>query len=125
MFLPSGAGFFFWYAFFISVPYNKIAFMATIPQEIVQLEPGAQHVVRLKGLSAAGYEWVYENSNEKTAGVQKTFDPPADHVGASAAEIFTITALHAGEVILTFRQVRTWEPGKPPREEKVLKVSIG
>jgi predicted secreted protein len=114
--------------FFICVPYNKIAFMATLPQEIVELEPGAQHVVRLKGLSTTGYEWVYENSNEKMAGVQKTFDEQPDalkRTGASAIEVFTITALHAGEAVLTFRQVRTWEPGKAPREEKIIKVLIG
>ena len=102
--------------------------MTTMPIEIVKLKPGAQYVVRFNGLATAGYEWVYENTNEKMAGVQKTFDenfPALKNTGASAPEIFTITALRAGEVTLTFRQVRTWEPGKPPREERVIKVLIG
>ena len=101
--------------------------MANATMEIVKLKPGGQQVIRLKGLVTAGFEWTYENSNEKVAGVQKTFDndaATAKNLGFSATEIFTITALQRGEATLRFRQVRQWEPGKPPKDEKVLKLLV-
>jgi len=101
--------------------------MSTTTMEIVKLKTGGQQVVKLKGLTMAGFEWVYENSNEKVAGVQKAFEtePAAiKTVGVSATETFTITALQKGEATLRFRQVRQWEPNKPPREEKTLKLLV-
>ncbi|HSC40128.1 MAG TPA: protease inhibitor I42 family protein, partial [Chitinophagaceae bacterium] len=105
---------------------NKSAAMTNTQMEIVKLKQGEQYVVRLKGLAMSGFEWVYENSNEKTAGVQKTFlnDDSIKTVGASAMEIFTLTALQKGEATLHFSQVRQWEPGKAPREEKLLKLLV-
>jgi len=101
--------------------------MATTTMEIVKLKTGGQQVVRLKGLTMAGFEWVYDNSNEQVAGVQKAFEPEQSSiktVGTSATETFTITALQKGEATLRFRQVRQWEPNKPPRDEKLLKLLV-
>jgi predicted secreted protein len=101
--------------------------MINTMMEIVKLKAGGQQVVRLKGLTMAGFEWVYENSNEKVASVQKAFEAePAvtKTIGASATETFTITALQKGEATLRFRQVRQWEPGKPPRDEKLVKLLV-
>lgn len=101
--------------------------MANTSMEIVKLKPGARQVFRFRGLVTAGFEWIYENSNERVAGVEKTFDGDgvaAKNVGFSATEIFTVTALQKGEATLRFRQVRQWEPGKPPRDEKLLKLLV-
>lgn len=101
--------------------------MANTTMEIVKLKPGAQQVLRFKGLVTAGFEWIYENSNEKVAEVQKTFDNDdmaTKNIGSSATEIFTVTALRKGEATLRFRQVRQWEPGKPAREEKLVKLLV-
>ena len=101
--------------------------MANTAMEIVKLKQGAQQVMRFKGLVTAGFEWIYENSNGKVAAVEKSFDGDAaalKNVGASATEIFTVTALQKGEATLRFRQVRQWEPGKPPRDEKLVKLLV-
>jgi predicted secreted protein len=113
---------------FIGVPYSKISDMTTTG-EIVRLKRGDQHIIRLRGLGTAGYEWVYENSDRKIAGVQKAYADASEslserNLGPSATEIFTITALQPGEVTLRFQQVRQWEPGKPPREEKLVKLIV-
>jgi len=101
--------------------------MANTTMEIVKLKEGGTQVIRLKGLVTAGFEWIYENSNEGVAGVQKTFDNDganAKNLGFSATEIFTVTALKRGEATLHFRQVRQWEPGKPPKDEKLMKLLV-
>ncbi len=101
--------------------------MVTTPTETVQLKQGQQHVVQLKGLATAGYEWVYENSDEATAGVQKAIAPEPSEggkLGGSNTEVFTVTALKKGEATLRFRHVRQWETGKAPREEKLVKLVI-
>ncbi|MBS1563763.1 MAG: protease inhibitor I42 family protein [Bacteroidetes bacterium] len=103
--------------------------MVTTTTEILKLKTGARQVFRMAGLVLAGFEWTYENSNEAVAGVEKSFEPvPADtvrqHVGQSATEVFTVTALKAGEATLRFRQVRQWEPNKPPRDEKSVKLIV-
>jgi len=98
-----------------------------MPTETVQLKTGDQYVVRLKGLATAGYEWVYENSDEHTAGVQKTIggEPPAGSkiLGGSTMEEFTVTALQKGEATLRFSHVRQWD-NQAPREEKLVKLVI-
>jgi predicted secreted protein len=94
--------------------------------EIVKLKQGDQHVVRLRGLATAGYEWIYENSDQKTANVEKAMaeEPVAGgNLGGSSMEQFTVTALKKGEAILRFSHVRQWE-NKAPREEKLVKLVI-
>jgi predicted secreted protein len=101
----------------------------TTTGEIVRLKQGDQHIIRLRGLGTAGYEWIYENSDTTIAGVQKEYADESEslserNLGPSATEIFTITALHQGEATLRFQQVRQWEPGKAPREEKLVKLVV-
>jgi len=116
-----------WYGFLSPNFMIKSVAMANATMEIVKLKQGGTQVVRFKGLVTAGVEWIYENSNEGGAGVQKSFDSDGGatkNLGFSATEIFTITALRRGEATLRFRQVRQWEPGKPPKDEKLMKLLV-
>jgi predicted secreted protein len=97
--------------------------------EIVKLKKGKTFVLQLKGLASAGYTWQYTADREEIIVVEVEYKLAAPltqkNAGASANEIFTITALEKGDTIIHFTQVRSWEDKKiPPVDEKTIKLII-
>jgi len=96
--------------------------------EEIKLKKGDSISIKLKGLATAGYEWNYILNDDKDCiKISKDFAPydgkDTGHHGASADEIFTITALKKGTTIIHFTQQRKWEKNTPTNERNV-KITI-
>lgn len=96
--------------------------------EEISLRVGKSYIVRLKGLTTAGYVWEYQVDGPE--GVVRitnelTLSPgEAPPVGASADELFSVEAFAPGTVTIRFKQRRPWEKESPPAEVYVLKVHV-
>jgi predicted secreted protein len=95
----------------------------------IKLKPGSSTAVPLKGLATAGYEWSYAiEGNKDCIKVSKEFVLPEKltqkNMGASADEVFTITAQKKGIVNIHFSQRRSWEKNRDPVNEKKVKIIV-
>ena len=95
----------------------------------IKLKTGTSTTIMLKGLASAGYEWKYAIDNNKDCiKISKEFvlkeKLTQKNVGASADEVFTITARKKGTVIIYFFQQRSWEKNIRPVNEKKVKINI-
>lgn len=93
----------------------------------IRLKPGESGTIKLKGLATAGYTWNYTtDGNKDCIKVSKDFVTPGTSVqpGASADEVFTITAKKAGKVNIYFSQQRSWEKHADPVNEKKVTILI-
>ena len=103
--------------------------MAEENMEELKLKKGESATIKLKGLGTAGYQWDYTISeNKNIATVSKDFILPGNltqkNVGASADEVFTITAIEKGIVNIFFFQKRSWEQNTNPINSRKVKVII-
>ena len=96
--------------------------------EEIKLKKGASTEIRLKGLATAGYVWNYTTDADKNAiTVSKDFilsEKIEKNAGASADEIFKITANERGVVYITFFQKRNWEKNTDPINTRTIKLTI-
>jgi predicted secreted protein len=93
----------------------------------IKLKPGESSTIKLKGLATAGYAWNYTtDGNKDCIKVSKDFVMPGTSAkpGASADEVFTITAKKPGKVNICFSQQRSWEKNADPVNEKKVTVLI-
>ncbi|MEP6949876.1 MAG: protease inhibitor I42 family protein [Ginsengibacter sp.] len=95
----------------------------------IKLKTGTSTTITLKGLATAGYAWNYTtDDNNDCIKVSKEFVLPEKsgqkNMGASADEVFTITAQKKGVVTVHFSQLRSWEKETDPANEKKVKVII-
>ena len=95
----------------------------------IKLKTGTSTTVNLKGSATAGYEWNYAiDDNEDCIKVSKEFVLPEKltpkNMGASADEVFTITAIKKGRVNIHFSQQRSWEKNIDAVNEKKIKIII-
>jgi predicted secreted protein len=103
-----------------------------MPAEItdeIKLKTGTSTTITLKGLATAGYVWNYTtDDNNDCIKISKEFVLPGKsnqkNMGASADEVFTITAQKRGIVNIDFFQLRSWEKKTEPANEKKVKVII-
>ncbi|MEP6748723.1 MAG: protease inhibitor I42 family protein, partial [Bacteroidota bacterium] len=69
--------------------------------DTVNLKKGKTFVLELKGLASAGFMWQYTVDNKDLVSIKVDYKLPEPlspkNMGASANEIFTITALQKGE----------------------------
>jgi predicted secreted protein len=93
------------------------------------LRVGEEHELRLPGLATAGYQWSCDEEGtgevlavSKLPRAQDRPDPSP--VGASADEVFRITALHQGTATLRFEQRRRWEKDAPPLNTHLVEVDV-
>lgn len=101
---------------------------ADITEEI-KLKIGESTTIQLKGLATAGYEWNYTtDDNKSVVTISKEFNLSEKlsqkNMGASADEVFTITANKKGNVNIYFFQKRSWEKNTNPLKEKKVKIII-
>ena len=98
-----------------------------MPDEI-RLKTGESTTVNLKGLATAGYMWSYTTGdNGDCIKISRDFVLPEkviQSIGASAYEVFTITAQKKGTVIIHFSQRRSWEENIAPVNEKKITIII-
>ncbi|MDQ2864459.1 MAG: protease inhibitor I42 family protein [Bacteroidota bacterium] len=102
--------------------------MPTDNTEEIKLKKGESTEIQLKGLSTAGYVWNYTTDADKNdITVSKDFVSKKllpQIVGASADEVFKITANKTGVVYITFFQKRSWEKNTAPIDTKTIKLTI-
>jgi predicted secreted protein len=97
--------------------------------ETISLKPGESHLVRLKGLGSAGYQWMVESSDAmmKIIAVEEilhTRDEVKAPVAGSLDQRFKLTALAHGETVVRFSQRRRFEPGSKPHATFELQVTV-
>jgi len=96
------------------------------------LEVGETYSVTLPGLATAGYQWTYEitQSGDSMVAVAAVPSEAGNHesaqpaIGSSRNEVFEIQALRPGQVMLWFRQGRSWERDQQPIKEYRIEVVI-
>ncbi|MES1220343.1 MAG: protease inhibitor I42 family protein [Bacteroidota bacterium] len=102
--------------------------MNSLPPQTIQLKPKEEYSLTLKGRLSAGYQWVSSTDNEKIISIDKKIAPQKDKTsklpGASSDEVFILTALQKGKATVHFKQLRIWETGTRPVEEKILLIII-
>ncbi len=97
--------------------------------EEIKLKKGESTEIQLKGLATAGYVWNYTtDADENAITVSKDFVESKKltqkNVGASADEIFKITANETGVIFITFFQKRSWEKNTDPVNTRTIKLTI-
>ena len=99
--------------------------MPTDNIEQINLKTGESTTLQLKGLATAGYQWDYlADDNNKLVSITKDYLSTPKTVGASADEVFTITAKGKGIVNITFFQKRNWEKNSNAANSKKIKITI-
>jgi inhibitor of cysteine peptidase len=96
--------------------------------EVVELQVGDEHVVRLTGRGTAGYRWAPEAvDDESVAEVSEpqVAAPESEATGASGDELFRVRALAPGSTRIAFAQRRPWEAeDSAPSEEHVVELRV-
>ncbi len=103
--------------------------MAEENGEELKLKKGESATITLKGLGTAGYQWDYSipyNKNIVTVSKDLIFPGKLtqENVGASADEVFTITAVETGIVNIFFVQKRSWEQNTDAINSRKVEVTI-
>ena len=94
--------------------------------EEIHLKTGESTTLQLKGLSTAGYQWNYtSDDNKNLVSISKDYLSIPKTIGASADEVFTITANAKGIVNISFFQKRNWEKMSNAANERKIKIIIG
>ena len=80
-------------------------------------------------MATAGYQWNYTIDDDKDCvKVSKDFAAPAKstqkNIGASADEVFTITAQKKGTANIYFSQQRSWEKNADAANEKKVTIIV-
>ena len=92
------------------------------------LSVGQEHELRLTGLGTAGYRWSLAPGQEdlpvsaRPAPAPPPSTPPPP--GASADEVFLVSASKPGEYQLQFEQRRPWERGGPAQQTHTLTLHV-
>lgn len=85
---------------------------------------GQEYELRLPGLGAAGYRWsLAPGQGDQPVSVRRASVPPPSSPpppGASADEVFLISASEPGEYRLRFERRRPWEADSPPQQSHTL-----
>lgn len=102
--------------------------LSNVPDEI-KLATGASATIKLKGLATAGYLWNYTTDDDKNCiTITKEFvqagQSAIKKMGASADEVFTITAQRKGTVHIYFFQGRSWEKNTDAADKKTVSIII-
>jgi predicted secreted protein len=96
-------------------------------QEPIHLRVGDAHDIELPGLGTSGYVWRVDPQPGPSVAVDKkarTEKESGRAIGASASEVFRISARAPGEAQVRFVQSRPWEQGKEPLNERVVDVVV-
>jgi predicted secreted protein len=103
--------------------------MPAIMTDEIRLKTGETTSITLNGLATAGYQWNYTIEGDKDCvEVSKDYAPLRKsiqkNVGASADEVFTITAQKKGTANIYFSQQRSWEKSADASNEKKVTVTV-
>jgi predicted secreted protein len=96
--------------------------------EVVELQVGDEHVLRLPGQGTAGYRWAREAVDDDSVAEvsdRQVEEPESEAAGASGSELFRVRALAAGSTRISFAQRRPWEgDDSAPASEHVVELRV-
>jgi predicted secreted protein len=96
--------------------------------EVLQLQVGDEHVVRLAGRGTAGYRWAAEVLGDDTVAEiseRQVAGEGSGAAGGSADELFRVRALAPGSTRIAFAQRRPWEAADAaPAREHVVELRV-
>jgi predicted secreted protein len=100
-----------------------------VAAEQVTLQVGEEHVVRLEGMAAAGYEWTSEAEGggvtvDRVEADPQRPDPGSIPAGFSFPEAFRIRGLAPGHATVRFVLRRPWEGQGPGEREHLVQVEV-
>jgi predicted secreted protein len=99
---------------------------AEIPEEL-RLAVGESREIALPGLAGAGYRWAafVEGAGDVVTVTWRRQPPdPSRGVGASGAELATVTAERPGRVVVHLVLARPWEAGRAPHTDHAIGVTV-
>lgn len=98
--------------------------------ETVNLKPGESHIIALRGLGSAGYQWMVQAIDPQIARVEEILHSREELTGPIAGSLgqnFKLTAIAPGGTLVRFAQRRGFEQTAKPYaiHEINLVVSAG
>ncbi|OPY76559.1 MAG: Chagasin family peptidase inhibitor I42 [Syntrophorhabdus sp. PtaU1.Bin153] len=109
----------------VPVPYE--AYRVTDPARPLVVSPGAKFAIVVASNRTTGFSWqIAQPVNEKIVKLVGTEYVPSgsDLDGAGGKEVWTFTAVAAGQTTISLRYVRSWEKGKTPQQEALYTVIV-
>jgi predicted secreted protein len=97
--------------------------------DVLRLQPGDEHELRLPGKGTVGYSWVVEIEGDPAVLDVAIAGASADEIahqpaGVSVDELATLRARKPGTVTLRLVQRRSWDPSKV-LDRRDLRVEVG
>jgi predicted secreted protein len=95
--------------------------------ETITLRPGENHLIRLKGLGSAGYEWMLEFFDSTVIAVEQiphSRDEVTVPIVGSLDQRFKLTAVGPGQTLVHFTQRRRFQPRAKPHASYEVQVVV-
>jgi len=96
--------------------------------EIQNLELKTYTTVRLSGLASCGYLWDYVVDHDGIVNISHVYDNNEKYekmsVGSSPDELFNISGIGPGKVVIKFIQTRPWLPNDIPHATHLVTVTV-
>jgi predicted secreted protein len=95
--------------------------------ETITLRRGESHLIQLKGLGSAGYEWMLESFDSTVIAVERiphSRDEVKAPIVGSLDERFKLTAVGPGQTLVHFAQRRRFQPGAMPHASCEVRVVV-
>ncbi len=103
------------------------AYRVTDPACPLVVSPGAKFAIVVASNRTTGFSWqIAQPINEKIVKLVGTEYVPSesDLDGAGGKEVWTFTAVTAGQTTISLKYVRPWEKGKTPQREATYTVIV-
>ncbi|OPY75159.1 MAG: Chagasin family peptidase inhibitor I42 [Syntrophorhabdus sp. PtaU1.Bin050] len=109
----------------VPVPYE--VYQDTDPTRPLAVSEGAKFVIVIASNRTTGFSWqIAQPINQKVVKLVGTEYVPSrsDLDGAGGKEVWTFTAVAAGQTTISLKYIRPWEKGKPPAQEATYTVIV-
>jgi predicted secreted protein len=95
--------------------------------DTVTLNRGETHIVMLRGLGSAGYQWSLQSADPQIVDVEEllyTRESVALPIAGSLDQRFKLTAIAPGNTLVRFVQSRRFAPAEKPNATFDVSLSI-
>lgn len=108
-------------------PVSHETYQYTDPARPLTVSPGEKFFIVMASNRTTGFSWqIAKPINEKVVKLlgSEYFPAKSDLVGAGGKEVWTFTAVAAGQTTISLKYIRPWEKGKPPKQEAAYTVIV-
>ena len=95
--------------------------------ETVTLNRGESHIVELRGLGSAGYQWSLQSADPRIVGVEELLydrESVALPMAGSMDQKFKLTAIASGHTLVRFVQSRRFAQAGPPNASFEVSLAV-